>query len=240
MPNPDKKSAYISALVAILAVVLIFVPGWIGMDGMRGGYALSFIAFFAAVSAGVVALFFRGRAARLERVLRGEDVLAHWTYSSAEWQQYAVAELKTQGEINRVLWWVMFAFCVGIGALFWLFDHEAGGFVFLVLLGVALLLALFAFGMPRLKYRRQQRTPGEAWITHSAVYFDGALAYWNYWGSRLDGVTWQEPDGSAPACLCFEITYWSRTGQQSQVLRVPVPFEREAEARTVLASFDKD
>jgi len=31
----------------------------------------------------------------------------------------------------------------------------------------------------------------------------------------------------------------SRTGPQSHVLRMPVPFGREAEARTVLARFDK-
>lgn len=239
MPNPEKTYTWISALAAILATGLIFLPGWIGMDGMKGGYALSIVAFFFAVSAAVVTWFFWGRAARLERILRGQDVLAHWTYSPAEWQPYAAAELNVQTQENRSLWWVICGFCLAIGGLFWLFDHEAGGIVFLGLLGMALLLALVAFGLPRLKYRRQQRRPGEAWITPGAVFFDGNLSYWNYGGSRLDRVTWQEADGSAPTCLRFEISYWTRTGPQSQVLRVPVPFGREAEAHTVLARFDK-
>jgi len=101
-----------------------------------------------------------------------------------------------------------------IGGLFWLFDHEAEGIVLLILLGIALLLALVAFGLPRLKYRRQQRHPGEAWITPAAVFFDNNLAYWNYGGSSLDRVTWQGADGSAPACLRFEISYRNRTGPE--------------------------
>ena len=130
-------------------------------------------------------------AARLESILRGQDVLAHWTYSPAEWQPYAAAELNAQTQENRSLWWVICGFCLAIGGLFWLFDHEAGGIVFLVLLGMALLLAQVAFGLPRLEYCRQQRRPGEAWITPGTVFFDGNLAYWNYGGSRLDRVTWQ-------------------------------------------------
>ncbi len=237
MPNPEKTYARISALVTILATGLIFLPGWIGMDGMKGGYALSFVSFFFAVSGAVITWFFWGRAARLDRILRGQDVLAHWSYTPAEWQQYAAAELNARTGYNRGLWWVVFGFCLVVGGLFWLFDHEAGGFVFLVLMGVSLLLALVAFGVPRLSYRRQQRKPGDAWISPGAVFFDGNLAYWNYWGSRLDGVTWQDAAGSAPACLQFNITYLSKTGSQTQALRVPVPSGREAEAREVLAHF---
>jgi len=54
--------------------------------------------------------------------------------------------------------------------------------------------------------------PGEAWIAPGAAFFDSNLAYWNYGGSRLDRVTWQEADASVPAGLRFEISYWTRTG----------------------------
>jgi hypothetical protein len=239
LPNPDKIRMWISALIAILATGLIFLPSWIGMDGMKGGYALSFVAFFFTISAAIVTWFFWGRASRLERISRGQDVLVHWTYSPAEWKQYIAAELNAQTQKNRTLWWVISGFCLAIGGLFWLFDHEAGRLVFLILLGMALLLALFAFGLPWLTYRRQQRHPGEAWITPVAVFFDNNLTYWNYGGSRLDRVTWQEVDGNLPPCLRFEISFWDRIGPQSQVLRVPVPFGQETEARTLLARFDK-
>ncbi len=71
------------------------------------------------------------------------------------------------------------------------------------------------------------------------MFFDGNLAYWNHGNSRLDREAWQEVDGSEPTCLRFEISYWTHTGPNSRVLRVAVPFGREAEARTVLARFDK-
>ena len=43
MPNPEKTYAKISMAVAVLAAGLVFLPGWLGMDGMKGGFALSFV-----------------------------------------------------------------------------------------------------------------------------------------------------------------------------------------------------
>jgi hypothetical protein len=64
--NPEKTYARASALVAVVAIGLVFSPGLTDMDLMRGGYALSFVAFFVAASAAVVAVFFWRRAAMLE------------------------------------------------------------------------------------------------------------------------------------------------------------------------------
>ena len=71
MPNPEKTYARVSAGVAVLAFGLIFLPGLIELDGMRGGYALSFVALVIAVSAAVLTWFFWGRATMLDRLLAG-------------------------------------------------------------------------------------------------------------------------------------------------------------------------
>ena len=234
MPNPEKTYAKISMAVAVLAAGLVFLPGWLGMDGMKGGFALSFVFVFVAICGVVLALFFWGRAATLERIFRGQDLLAHWTYASTEWQFYAGAELKEQTQDNKSLWFLVAGMCLLVGGLFWIFDHEAGGIVFLVMVGTSLLLAVVALGVPRLRYSRQQHGPGEAWIARQAIFFDGSLVRWNSGGANLEGVEWQAADGNVPACLKFELRQLTRAGFQYQALRIPVPFGREAEGQAVL------
>ena len=234
MSNPEKMYTKISVVVAILAAGLIFLPGWVGMDGMKGGFALSFVSFFIAICAVVLAWFFRGRAAALERIFQGKDLLAHWTYTLAEWQGYTEAELDEQTQDNKSLWFLVGGICLLVGGLFWVFDHEAGGIVFLVMVAIILLLAVVAFGLPRLRYNRQQRGPGEAWIARGGIFFDGSLVRWNSWGANLEGVEWQAASGNVPICLKFELSYPNRTGRQYQALRIPIPFGREAEAHSVL------
>lgn len=237
MPNPEKLYAAITTGIAFLAAVLIFLPGWIGIDGMDGGYALSFISTWIALSAALVAWYFWWRASQLDRLIAGETALAHWQYTPAEWQAFTGTELIEQTRENRGLWFFMAGMCLLLGALFWLFDREAGLFVLLVMAGVTVVLAAAAFGLPRLRYTRRQSRPGEAWLSPSAVYFDGVFVPWNLWESRLDKVDWQEATGTAPACLRFHLVHIVSIGIQVQTLRVPVPHGRTEEARALLDRF---
>jgi hypothetical protein len=237
MLNPEKTYARASVLVAVVAIGLVFSPGLTDMDMMRGGYALSFVAFFVAASAAGVAVFFWRRAAMLDRLLAGKDVLAHWTYRPDEWQRYARAELKEQTMVNRGLLLVTTGLALAIGAVFCLLDREAGGVVFLVMVGLTVLLAGAAYGFPRLRYRHQRRGPGEAWLAPRAVYFNGMFVPWGSWWTRLERVR-LKPLAAGQECLDFELSYLlGAQGRQVQNLRIPVPQGREAEARTILDHF---
>ena len=193
MHNNEKIYSLVMSGIAALAAGLAFLPGLIGMDGMDGGYALSFISSWVSLSAALVALYLWKRSVQLDRLLSGQGLLAHWTYTPAEWQAFAEAEKDTQLRENRGLWILMAGMCTFLGVVFWLFDREAGSFVLLVMVGVTLLLAAIAFGLPALRrQRREDRQPGEAWLAHNAVYFDGVFVPWDIWESRLQRVDWKE------------------------------------------------
>jgi len=238
MPNPEKSYALAACGITLLAAGLIFLPGWIGMDGMNGGYALSFVSLWIAISAAVITLFFWRRAAALDRLLQGQQVLAHWTYSPAEWQAYAGAELNEQIRENWALWLLMAGMCLFLGVFFWILDREAGLFVLAVMVGLTLVLAAAAFGMPRLRRRRRDGRTGEAWIGPRGVFFDGVFTPFDSWLSELQKVDWQPASGNRIACLRFHMIYLTRTAIQAQILRVPVPFGRIEEARAILESFE--
>jgi hypothetical protein len=69
------------------ACIGIILLGIIGMDGFKGGYALSFFGGFVEII-GIISGIMFGRMARLQdQLLRKENILAHWTYSADEWRQ---------------------------------------------------------------------------------------------------------------------------------------------------------
>lgn len=238
MPNPEKNYAFITIGIALVAIVLIFLPGWIGMDGMDGGYALSFIAVWLAISAALVAWYFWGRASQIDRMLKGQELLAHWTYTPAEWQAYANTEKEEQLQENRVLWYFMAGMCILTGIVFWLIDREAGLFVLLFMLALTGLLAIVAFGLPRLRRQRQAGKTGEAWMAPTAVFFDGVFYPVKSRMMWLDKVEFQEASGAAPASLRFYISHFVRSGIQNRILRVPVPNGRSEEALGLMEQYN--
>jgi hypothetical protein len=236
MPNPARKGTWISAAVTVAAVVGIFLPGALGIDGMEGGFALSFLALFAALTGAVTTVVFWQRAAVVERLLAGQEVLAHWTYEEDEWAGYADEERRARIADHQAPFLVAAGWAVLFGALFWLLDREAGWVVALVMLGLIVLLAAVAFGGPYLGRLRRRHGLGEAWLAPTAVYW-GTLLQWGRGDSRLEGVEWLEAEGDVPPRLCFAVSSLSRVGRQTYHLRVPVPRGREEEARTLVKRF---
>jgi len=234
MPNPERRYALIALVVAAAAGILVFMPGWLGIDGMDGGYAISFVAAWIAISGLLIAWFFWRRAARLDELLNGQDLLVHWTYTPAEWQAYAGTELRQQIRDNTGLLILMAVMCLVMGIFFWAIDPEAGFFVFLSMVVLIIILAMAAFGIPHLTRKRRERAPGEAWISDKAVYFDGVYYPFRSGLMRLTGAAMKQAEASTPPQLCFDITHVAYTGIQSRELRVPVPAGHEAEAQEIL------
>lgn len=237
MPNPEKKYAKIALIVTIAAVGLIFLPGLIGWDGMEGGFAVSFVGLWLALSGAIVTIFLRQRAARLERLLKKIDLLAHWTYTKDEWLAYSSAELGEQLQDNRALWLIIGGFSLVAVVVVWVADPEAGPTVAAIMLGVVLLLAAVAFGLPYLRRNRRRKQPGEVWLASTAVYFDGVFYPWDTWESRLQQVELRPAEGAQPAELVFDFVYVISSGIQEQALRIPVPLGRLSEAQALLEHF---
>jgi len=237
MPNPERKYALISLVAAIVAVLLIFLPAWLGMDGMDGGYALSFVTTWIAISGLVIAWFFWRRATQLDELLRGQNLLAHWTYSQDEWRTFVGDELKQQTRENTGLLIIMAVMCLAMGILFWLVDREAGFIVFLVMIALIFILAMATFGIPWLTRMSRDRKVGEAWISDKAVYFDDVFYPFKSGLMGLTSVELSQPDTSANPSLDFHIYHLAYSIIQSRILRVPIPKEKIEEATELLRHF---
>ena len=234
--NPQRRTAIMWWIITVLAVFAIFAPSIFGMDGMNGGYAISFLSLVFAITSLVVAIMYQGRAGALDRILRGENRLAHWKYDPSEWQIYAEKEYTREKRDKRSLFYLVAAICLVVGVVFSL-THRDAGWVILEGLGILLvLIAIVAFTTTRYNYWMNKKYLGEAYISPDGVYLNRQLHLWRGWGASLDGVSYNEEE----KFLAFRYSTPNRNGRSDYTLRVPVPSGKEPEARRVLASFQKE
>ena len=110
--NPPKRTAFASFAVAIFAAVMIFVPESVGIDGFDGGFAISFVSILVAVVAFIVGVMYFGWAGKLDRILRGEGILVHWTYTPEVWAEYTKKEYEEEKSEKKGLFTIVSGFAL--------------------------------------------------------------------------------------------------------------------------------
>jgi hypothetical protein len=230
--NPPKRTAVISFVVALFASVLIFIPELIGIDGFNGGFAISLISLFIAITAVVVGLMYLGWAGKLDKILRGEGILAHWTYTPQYWAEYTENEYAQEKTEKKGLFIVVSGFALFFGILFWVLDQDAGFIVFLVMMGLIGMVA-FAWRFSAWhNYRQNINGIKEAYITKDAIYMNKKLYTWRTVFTSFDEVTQENNQGLA--LLIFKYATAGRAGPQTYLTRVPIPPGQEEAAKNIV------
>jgi hypothetical protein len=219
-----------------LFVFAIFAPSIFGMDGMNGGFAISFLSLVAAITTLIVAIMYQGRASALDRIFKGENLLAHWKYDPVEWQDYAEKEYVTEKREKHNLFYLVAVISLVVGVGFTIAHPDVGWVVLGVLGGVLVFIAILVLFSTRYNYWINKKYLGEAYITPDGVYLNRQLHLWRGWGARLEDVSFSEDE----KFLAFQYSTPNRNGRSDYTLRVSVPAGKEQEARQILASFQKE
>ena len=164
-----------------------------------------------------VGVMFMGSASKLDRILRGEGVLAHWVYPQEFWEQFMGKEYIEEKSEKKGLFLIITAFALFFGVLFWVLDPEAGFYVFLVMLGL-IGLCFMAWQLSAWSNLRQNSRTGikEVYISKDAVYLNGKFISWTGWFSHFNSVALEQRRGIS--ILVFHYTiYTGRAGPQPSV-----------------------
>jgi hypothetical protein len=233
-PNPPRTTSIVWWVITAVSIFVIFLPEIIGLKGFDGGFAVSFVGFFLVIIGVIVAVIYMKRASVLDKIFNGEDVLAHWTYPLKEWTEYANKEYQREKATKKTLFWIVSVIALLIGAGFFLFDHKAGGWVFLSMLALIGIIGFTAWFTAWYNFRENMKYLGETYITPHAVYLNRQLHTWNSLGSWLDGVAVK---GDSDPYLEFKYMAPTRTGVQEYNANVPIPKGKEMEAQEILSKF---
>ncbi len=221
------RTAFIIAVLSLICAVLS--PSFI--EGMSGGFALSFLLGFVSLSFFITAFVYRKLGKEQERLLEGE-VLVHWHYTDDFWKKYAETEYKLDKSSKKTLFLVIAGWSLLFGILFPLFDRESGIYVTYALGALIVLIGIVAYLSAVIPYRRNLSQKGEAVISKTGIYLNGQLHSWNVAGMKLESVEFV--DTEEPHYI--EFVY---SGEVSYPVRVPVPVGEDEKAREVVAEFEK-
>jgi hypothetical protein len=233
--NPPLQTTMAWAIITMLAIFGIFAPEIFGIEGFDGGFAISFVCVFLTITGIIVVVIYTGRARLLNRILSGENILAHWTYSAEEWSQYTEKEYKEEKQSKKGLAIVISAIALLMGIVFFLADNENGIWVLVGMLALIAIIAFTAWFTSWYNHRQNQKYLGETYITGDAVYINRQLHTWRGLGARLDSVDLSE--GKLPLVLRFVYSAPTRTGMQEYAVRIPVPKGQEEAAEKIFRHF---
>ncbi len=233
--NPPMQTTIAWALITVLSIFGIFAPEIFGIEGFDGGFAISFVCIFLAIIGIIVMVIYSGRARLLNRILSGENILAHWTYSPEEWRQYTEEEYKEEKQSKKGLAVLISAIALLMGIVFFLADNENGIWVLVVMLALIAIIAFTAWFTSWYNYRQNKKYLGETYITDDAVYINRQLHTWRGLGAMLDSVNLTKD--KSQQLLRFVYSAPTRTGMQEYKVNVPVPRGQEGSAENIFKHF---
>ena len=238
MENPLRRTVQIWIILTFLALIMIFVPGWLGIDGFEGGFAISFVSMFSVIIGIIVISVYNGLASRLEKILGGEGVLAKWTYSPEVWEEYTEKEFTMEKAEATPKFYIVAIIAVIIGVAFYLFDPEGGVYVLGVMAALIAIIGLVAYASTRYMHRQNLTGYPEAIIAENGVYMNRRFYYWNYLGTSLEKLTIKNENG----LNMLHFVTWAPTMTLGQTwdIRVPVPTGEEETAKKIESKLSHD
>ncbi len=176
------RRSYIVIAIFALLTILPFME-W---SPIAGFWALSLISLFLFITSLVVMLMFRGRAEKMQTLISGENLLAEWTLTREQKENY-VNYFYEQEKSNGVAVLLSIAFVsVIVFGLFILFIDEGKLAMLGVWAGLMIFLSFFAFGMPLYYRNSNAKGDGRVLIGAKYAYING---YFHNWDFILSGLS---------------------------------------------------
>ncbi len=233
MKNTQWKWCHRS-LISAVVFAAICISALEFIDGMSGGFAVAFIAFFLAIASIAVAALFFSRAKLMDGILNSEGLLACWKYSQDESEQSARREYEDYRERNRAMLIVIGGMLVLAAALMMIFAGEGGLITGVFLIAFAAFLFIVSRVTPALALKNALAATKEAFIAKNGIIYEGAVYPFRSFLMNMEKVTFSEKDGEKPAVLTFSFCQLIGLNISSAFeIEIPVPHGEEKAAREI-------
>lgn len=233
--NSQRRIVNLWLVLTVVFIFLVFLPSLIGLDGMKGGYALSFVSGFMVIMSIIIVLIYRSRAKQLDKILSGEGLVAIWKYSADEWVNFTKTDFEEEKKAKNFLFKLVSVIAIVIGIILWILMKDI--LIFYISLGIIPLVAIPAWLAPRMRYKKLMHSEPEAIIAKNGLIVGKMFHLWVKLGARLDSVVMNTEE--YPPLLEFHYSMPTKNGRQEEVARVPVPAGKNEDAVRVTEYFNK-
>jgi hypothetical protein len=234
MPNTQQRIVNLWLILMAVFTFIVFLPSIIGLDGMDGGFAMSFVSGFMVIICIIVILVYRSRAKQLDKILSGEGRIAVWKYTPEEWMRFIAVDFAAEKKAKKMLFILVSAISVIVGIILMIVIKDI--LILFITLGIIPLVSIPAFLAPRMRYRKLQQSESKALIAENGVIVGKMFHLWVQMGARLDSILIDME--SDPKIIEFSYSIPTRNGRQEEVARVPIPKVKMDEAMTIVEHFN--
>jgi hypothetical protein len=237
IPNSARTAAVVWWILSVLFLIGFFTPfisDFVTGDIQDWMFAVMFFSLVMFVTSIVVALMYGKRARITGSILRGENLLAHWTYTEEEWNRYARTEHQEFKHYNRSLFLLVVVISVVIGIIFIIGNPDDWQIFAVIILGIIAIAGISAWLAVALSKRQNRKYHGEVFITAEGVFINRVLHLWKGYGAALEGAVYDDSERAIPV-IVIDYSAPSRSGSQTWTVRVPVPAGHENEAMQIAA-----
>ena len=217
--NKPRTIAIIFTVLLFGFIFLIFLPPINSLEGLDGGFALSLVSLFLAISSLIVAIIYFQLAQKFKRITSGDSFIAHWRYEREEWLKFTEKEYKYEKNKNRMLLLFIGVIALVVFIIFSLVNHDSWLIMVMVWLGLMALLSIFAFLVPWLNYKARKKSSYELYLSKNGVYIGGSFHVWGFLGSKLEEAAFDEKKMQ----VILNYSYLTRTGPSNEIVHIPVP-----------------
>jgi len=236
--NSEKGGLFTGIFIMVMSFLFSIIPFVFSLDMMQWGYGILCIDLFVFIIGFITTSMFLFRFNRLQEIIAGKDVIAHWHYSKDEFHKKAKIELNNNKKENRfklaAVWFFFLLFTVIFTIIGFASDEaESMGLFVVIMLSIAIVITAFALIMPGVMYRSSLNASPEVIIAKNGMYYMGRLHTWNKPLFLIDSVTIEEKKQE----LVFAIKYFTKIGwyrYETYTVNVPIPMGEMKLAKDVV------
>ncbi|AMC11026.1 hypothetical protein Lupro_07095 [Lutibacter profundi] len=198
--------------------LLIIIVAFMDLDALPIHPAIVMISIFFFIISIVIGYMFKSREKKLQTLINGENLVAEWTLTKEQKKSYVNYLFKQESGKNLIILFSIGLIAIVVFGIFILVIDEGKLFMFLVLIGLILFLASFAYGMPFYYKIRNTKGDGKILIGAKYAYINGYFHNWDFPLSGLKKIKIIED----PFYGIYLVYYYTdRTLKHSEELYIP-------------------
>lgn len=220
LKNRQKTTSRIFAGLTIIFIFLMLLP-FFDSNFLSKNWAIAFLGIFLSISSVIIALIFKSRAKKMEKLLSGEKLLIRLKLEKKMQLQYAETLRKESKEKNKAVMGVVgiLFLVITVPFLFFLEKEEITGFL-LVVGAIVLLVFLASRFFPFYYYRKNRNGDGQVLIGEKYAYING---YFHNWDFPLSGLSKVKAIREPFYGIQLAYFYTDRTWKHFQEIKIPLP-----------------
>ncbi|MCB1585287.1 MAG: zinc ribbon domain-containing protein [Xanthomonadales bacterium] len=206
--------AFVCGLILILAMA--------DLDSFHIHPAVTFVSIFLMLVFIAIAYMFRSREKKLQTLITGENLIAHWTLTNDEKYQYSNYLYQKEKAENLSKWILLSILFLVVFGITILIIEEAKLAIFFIMTGFICFFAFIAFIMPVYYRNKNMRADGEILIGQKFAYVNG---YFHNWDFPLSGLKKAKIIKEPFRGLLIHYFYTDRTFVNQEMLYIPANSE---------------